>query len=60
MGPIVLDNLMCRGLEYRLFDCASNGLGISNCLHDADAGVSCVAGNESLLFMHTCDDFHSL
>lgn len=44
-GPILLDNVQCTGLEYRLFDCQNLGLEISSCNHQRDAGVVCSPGN---------------
>ena len=35
---------MCNGLEYRLLECQSRGIEISNCGHNQDAGVTCIAG----------------
>ena len=43
-GPILLDEVMCIGLEYRLFDCPHAGIEVDNCGHSQDAGVVCVAG----------------
>ena len=45
-GPILLDNVRCRGSEYRLLDCANDGFMrvAPNCNHHIDAGVTCVAG----------------
>ena len=40
-GTIWLDNLACDGTETRLHDCGNNGIGINNCGHNEDAGVSC-------------------
>ena len=42
-GPILLDNVGCRGGESRLLDCSNSGVGVysSNCGHDDDAGVTC-------------------
>ena len=40
-GPIWLDNLLCTGSESRLIDCAHNGLGAHNCVHQEDAGLIC-------------------
>ena len=39
--PIWLDNVQCRGTESRLIDCFTNPLGLHNCEHSDDAGVSC-------------------
>ena len=41
MGIIVLDEINCTGTERRLIDCPHNGVGITDCAHDEDAGVVC-------------------
>ena len=38
---ILLDNVQCSETETRLVDCRHNGLGVHNCQHSDDAGVSC-------------------
>ena len=43
-GGIFLDNVRCRGTESSLLNCANNGIGVHNCDHSADAGVTC-SGN---------------
>ena len=45
-GPILLDDVRCSGLEYRLFDCPHNGIDVSNCGHHQDAAVMCVVGKK--------------
>ena len=40
-GHIWLDNVLCRGTEIRLIDCASEGLGNHDCSHHEDAGMRC-------------------
>ena len=40
-GAILLDNVQCTGTETRLVNCPSNPLGIHNCAHSEDAGVTC-------------------
>lgn len=42
--PIWLDNLGCTGHESTLFSCRKNSVGVHNCVHGEDAGVSCQTG----------------
>jgi len=50
-GPIVMDNVNCRGDESRLLDCTAT---LShNCVHNEDAGVRCLAATSlSEFFLH--------
>ena len=41
MGPIFLDNVVCRGTESSLLECSTNRIGQHNCDHSEDAGVRC-------------------
>ena len=40
-AAILLDNVRCSGTETRLVNCRSNPLGVHNCSHSQDAGVTC-------------------
>ena len=40
-GLILLDELGCTGNETRLINCSSNEVGVHNCRHSEDIGVSC-------------------
>uniref|UniRef100_A0A3B5R6N8 Soluble scavenger receptor cysteine-rich domain-containing protein SSC5D n=1 Tax=Xiphophorus maculatus TaxID=8083 RepID=A0A3B5R6N8_XIPMA len=40
-GSIMLDDLVCSGTESSLTDCAHNGFGLQNCVHEEDAGAIC-------------------
>ncbi|XP_051565767.1 macrophage receptor MARCO [Myxocyprinus asiaticus] len=41
-GQIWMDELRCTGQEKSIFDCPHAGMGIHNCNHGEDVGVSCV------------------
>ena len=40
--PIWLDDVACTGDEERLADCASAAIGVNNCGHSEDVGISCL------------------
>ena len=40
-GPILLDDVGCIGTEARLVSCQNRGIGVHNCAHSEDAGVTC-------------------
>jgi len=40
-GAIFLDDVECSGLEERLEHCSHRGIGVHNCEHIEDAGVTC-------------------
>lgn len=40
-GPIWLDDVQCSGIEARLVNCSSSQIGVHNCHHSEDAGVTC-------------------
>ena len=52
-GAILLDQLRCTGTETRLVNCPSNPLGIHDCSHSEDAGVTC-QGMYACLCSLTC------
>ena len=49
-GGIFMDNVGCRGTESTLLSCSHSGVGVHNCDHSADAGVSCF-GNCRLILL---------
>ena len=40
-GPIWLDDVICSGFEERLIECFHPPLGVHNCVHNRDVGVTC-------------------
>ena len=40
-GAILLDQVGCTGTETRLVDCSYNPIGVHDCSHTEDAGVTC-------------------
>ncbi|KAK2849930.1 hypothetical protein Q7C36_008713 [Tachysurus vachellii] len=40
-GKILLDDLQCIGTESTIFDCTHSGMGVNNCQHSEDAGITC-------------------
>ncbi len=40
-GPILLDNVDCKGGEMDLSQCRNQGWGIHNCYHYEDVAVTC-------------------
>ena len=52
-GAILLDEVNCTGTEARLVDCPSNPLGVHDCGHFEDAGVTCQGILGKLDLLHT-------
>ncbi|XP_050964964.1 scavenger receptor cysteine-rich domain-containing group B protein [Labeo rohita] len=44
-GPILLDNVDCKGGEMDLSQCGNQGWGIHNCYHYEDVAVTCKGNN---------------
>ena len=47
-GTILLDDVGCTGSESRLWQCTNRGIGVHNCVHSEDAGVTCTAVRKSV------------
>lgn len=51
-GPILLDNLDCKGTEPTILNCSHSGIGVHDCTHFEDAGVACSPpGKTSALYI---------
>ncbi|XP_056313207.1 scavenger receptor cysteine-rich domain-containing group B protein [Danio aesculapii] len=44
-GPILLDNVDCKGREMDLSQCGNQGWGVHNCYHYEDVAVTCRGNN---------------
>ena len=54
-GSILLDDVGCTGSESRLWQCAYFGIGVHNCAHSDDAGVTCTAVCKSVrIILDSC------
>ncbi|XP_041470189.1 deleted in malignant brain tumors 1 protein-like isoform X2 [Lytechinus variegatus] len=54
-GDILLDDVFCTGSETSLLDCSNAGIGVNNCQHHEDAGVTCsLTGTEVRLVDGSC------
>ena len=47
-GPILLDDVMCTGLENNLESCQHAGIGAHNCTHSNDAGIVCLSSGKNM------------
>ena len=54
-GPVLLGNVRCTGLEYRLIECPNIGIERTGCSHSQDAGVICVAGMKVVCSTNTTE-----
>ncbi|XP_052771746.1 deleted in malignant brain tumors 1 protein-like [Mya arenaria] len=46
---ILLNNVYCTGTESSIMDCGRSPVGISNCYHSQDVGVTCPSGFKHML-----------
>ena len=50
-GSILLDDVQCTGNETSIFSCSHNSIGSHNCVHSEDAGVECLEGDLSTMYL---------
>lgn len=48
---IHLDGLQCNGTEMNLLTCTHSGVGINDCGHHEDIGISCKGYQSKIIFM---------
>ena len=53
-APIVVQNVMCTGLEQRLFDCPDRSSEVIVCNSNDIAGVECITGKMDIPYYHYC------
>ena len=60
-GSIWLDQVGCTGTEASLFDCNANAVGVHDCSHGEDVGITCSRKIEPCAcelnaynYVHTC------
>ncbi|WAQ96295.1 DMBT1-like protein, partial [Mya arenaria] len=49
---ILLDDVNCRGSETNIIDCQHSAVGVNNCGHSEDIGVSCLSTSMSDVQIH--------
>lgn len=57
-GPIWLDNVDCAGHEEDIEECDHPAWGEHNCMHNEDAGVSCMTSGRTYAPRITCKLMH--
>ena len=50
-GSILLDNVQCAGNEVSILSCSHNIIGSHDCSHSEDAGVVCLEGDLSTVYL---------
>ncbi len=56
-GSIILDNVVCDGIEENLLMCAHAGILNSNCDHSQDAAVKCGGKSRHYVIVLLCECF---
>ena len=50
-GSILLDDVQCIGNEVSIFSCSHKSIGSHDCSHSEDAGVVCLEGDLSTVYL---------
>ena len=50
-GSILLNDVQCTGSEVSIFSCSHKSIGSHDCSHSEDAGVVCLEGNISTIYL---------